>query len=383
MDMPFRIAKIIHHYIAGQISPEARIELILWLRESARHRKMFRDFCRGRYVEETSGEHRIFDATQGYLRFLRDKAHIDRYRLWRKIASVAAIFICLLEGGYWFNKMVKQEKSDTNTTASIGEPGRSRAILILGNGEKINLTDSLHFELIDQTTKITVQGDQIFYPVGNDSVNHSVNKIMVPRGGEYKLTLSDGTRVWLNAETKLTYPVNFDTDHREVEVIGEAYFEVAKDKYHPFIVKMEGMEVKVLGTSFNVKAYPNETKQTTLVEGMVQVSASGRMFEIRPGEQVCVEENGVAVRQVEALTFVAWKDRRFSFTDELLEDVVKKLERWYDVHFFIQNDILREIRFTGNLPKYENMDQVLKMLELTTSIRFVQKGRTVVVEKEY
>ena len=208
------------------------------------------------------------------------------------------------------------------------------------------------------------------------------NTITVPRGGEYQLTLSDGTRVWLNAETELKYPVAFVGEGREVMLKGEAYFEVAKNVSRPFVVKTEQLDIKVLGTSFNMKSYPSETQQVTLVQGKVEVRVGNYSRKLQPGEQLNYSSEGPEIRDVDVKAYTAWKDRRFVFNDDLLEEVIHKLGRWYDVEFFLRDAEVRKIRFTGNLPKYRNLDQVLNKLELTTHIRFVQNGRAIEVFAE-
>ena len=196
------------------------------------------------------------------------------------------------------------------------------------------------------------------------------------------LTLADGTQVWLNAETELKYPVAFADEVREVMLTGEAYFEVAKNVSRPFVVKAGQLDIKVLGTSFNVKAYPSETQQATLVQGKVEVCAGNYSRKLQPGEQLNYSSEGPEIRNVDVKAYTAWKDRRFVFNDDLLEEVIRKLGRWYDVEFILRDAEVREIRFTGNLPKYRNLDQVLNKLELTTHIRFVQDGRAIEVFAE-
>ena len=160
------------------------------------------------------------------------------------------------------------------------------------------------------------------------------------------------------------------------------YFEVAKNVSRPFVVKAGQLDIKVLGTSFNVKAYPSETQQATLVQGKVEVCAGNYSRKLQPGEQLNYSSEGPEIRNVDVKAYTAWKDRRFVFNDDLLEEVIRKLGRWYDVEFILRDAEVREIRFTGNLPKYRNLDQVLNKLELTTHIRFVQDGRAIEVFAE-
>ena len=245
------------------------------------------------------------------------------------------------------------------------------------------LGDTLRASLQESGAEIRIEGDRLGYAGADSLAAGAYNRVATPRGGEFRITLADGTQVWLNAESELSYPVAFAGGRREVELRGEAYFEVARDAARPFIVKTAAMDVRVLGTSFNVCAYPEEQAQATLVEGSVAVDDGREERVLEPGEQLSRDVDGtVAVRKVDTEAYGEWRNRRFVFEDDLLGTVLGKLERWYDVEFFIQQASLEELRFTGNLPKYENLEEVLRKLEQTTYIHFERNGRTVVVSEE-
>ena len=157
---------------------------------------------------------------------------------------------------------------------------------------------------------------------------------------------------------------------------------MTKDSLRRYTVRTGKMEGELAGTSFNLKADPEEFSQTTLVTGAVKVSAGEQQKNIRPGEQATLEEGKIIIREVDVEPYVAWKNQRFAFSDDLLEDVLRKLERWYDIGFVIRHTDIRKCRFTGNLPNYSNLGKVLEILELTTHIHFVQKVKVIVVEKD-
>lgn len=217
-----------------------------------------------------------------------------------------------------------------------------------------------------------------------DTVGRSVtwHTLEVPRGGEYRLELSDGTLIALNAESKIRYPNRFEGEERRVELEGEAFFDVMHQAGRPFIVSNERAQVRVLGTSFNLKAYPNERLQATLLAGCVMVDCGTESVSISPGEQLTWNGREWSVRQVDVTPYIAWREQRFVFDDELLEEVLGKLERWYDINVYIRYPSLKEIRYTGNLPKYEDIDKVLHLLELAAHVHFSLSGRTLFVEKE-
>lgn len=378
------IAGLIQRHLEGGLDTEEKRVLDEWLAESEHHREMFDGFCREEYLKEQIKAHAIFKVERGYQRFLGGKKQIDRRRIMRRVVGVAAGFvaICCVAGGILWNRF--QQTSGEETVGVVDEitPGRSCATLFLAGGQQIRLSDSL-FEQVEQpSAEIRIEGKQVNYQLQDTATVLVWNRMSVPRGGEYKLLLADGTQVWLNSESELKYPVAFTGNRREVMLKGEAYFEVLPDANKPFVVHTNRMDVRVLGTSFNVKAYEEETVQATLVTGSIEAEASGRKQVIVPGEQISWQDGQLQTRQVNVQAYIAWKEQRFVFDDELLETVVLKLARWYDVEFFIRNASVREVRFTGNLPKYENLNLVLEKLELATRIHFVQKGRTIVVEED-
>ena len=211
------------------------------------------------------------------------------------------------------------------------------------------------------------------------------NTLEVPRGAEYELILADGTHVWLNADTRLRYPTCFNTDERRVYLEGEAYFQVTKDTAHPFRVESEAQVVEVLGTQFNVYAYGHEERTyTTLVEGKVAVtaSASGQHVQLMPGQQASLGRQGgeIVVGEVNIQQVVDWKNGMFVFDDLSLEAILRKVARWYDVEVFYRNQQAKAIVFKGNLPRYGELPELLKVLENSSEVHFSLKGNTLIVE---
>ena len=381
-DYPFQIAVLIQKSIVGVLDDEERKQLADWLAESEEHQRMYEEFTRAGFLEKAREEHRLFSSGEGYLRFQSGKKKMNRLRIGRRWTAVAAVCALLVGVALAFFSRTQDGESDVQPVAETIKPGRASAVLTLSDGKQVLLSDSLAIRFKEQAADVRVQGKSLNYSMGDSGIFEGYNTITVPRGAEYQLTLSDGTRVWLNAETELKYPVAFTGETREVVLAGEAYFEVSKNRDFPFVVKSEKLEIKVLGTSFNVKAYPLETQQATLVEGKVKVNAGSHSRELQPGEQLNYLSGNPEVRKVDVRAYIAWKDQRFVFNDDLLEEVMRKLGRWYDVAFVLRDTDVREIRFTGNLPKYKDLEQVLDKLELTTHIRFERNGRTIEVFAE-
>lgn len=207
--------------------------------------------------------------------------------------------------------------------------------------------------------------------------------LRIPKGGEYKIVLDDGTEIWLNSASELKYPAHFVGNERRVQLTGEAYFQVARNEAAPFIVETRDMDVKVLGTSFNVSVYEDEEScHATLVEGRVEVNdkVNGEKVVLTPGKQALLRGGEMTVREVNTKLYTLWRLDRFTFASEDMEGVIRKLSRWYNVDFFFANSSMKQKRFTGSLPKYADISQVLKMIEMTTDIKFEIKEHTIMIQ---
>ncbi|WP_439183325.1 FecR family protein [Carboxylicivirga taeanensis] len=309
----------------------------------------------------------------------------------RWVAYAAAIVLPLLlvwSAYNWSNKApieggVALEQSGI-------QPGGSKAVLYLANGNQIEL-DMVGNQVIeeDDGTLIETTNQEIKYNEagGQTAAQGSSlkNTIFIPRKGEFTLTLADGTKVWLNSETTLEYPTQFGADKREVNLTGEAFFEVTKDAARPFIVNVKGVAVKVLGTSFNVQAYGKEnTVTTTLVTGKVmlesQLNKAHQEVILQPGMQSIIsEQEKIVINQVDPLLYAAWKDGEFRFENKPLEEILESLQRWYDVEIVYENQAMKTKRFTGDLKRYAEINTHLDMISLTTNVQFEIKNHIVYV----
>ncbi|MDQ7949920.1 MAG: FecR domain-containing protein, partial [Pedobacter sp.] len=302
-----------------------------------------------------------------------------------KIAAALAVIFSVSIYFYLHRKM----EIPVTTSISYGSninPGGNRAFLTLADGRKINLDDARIGKLAQQGSAMVSKADdgQLIYDLAANpsATTISYNAIETPRGGTYQVVLPDGTKVWLNAGSKLTFPTVFAGMQRKVQLVGEAYFEVAKDKQRPFLVASGNQTVQVLGTHFNVSAYPDENNiRTTLLEGSVKVSNVGTNQSelLVPGQQARVKDNGpILVSAVNTGNAVAWKNGLFSFSDDNIEDVMKKVSRWYDIEVVYKGNITKE-GFVGSVSRYEKIAEVLSTLELTGLVHFKVEGRRVTV----
>jgi hypothetical protein len=201
------------------------------------------------------------------------------------------------------------------------------------------------------------------------------NTLKIPRGGAYSLQLSDGTKVMLNSDSRLKFPQSFSGDTREVYLEGEGFFQVAKDTAKPFIVHCEEYAVRVLGTTFNISAYRNdEVSMTTLVEGRVNIECGNTVVALTPGLMATVADSKVTTREVNVDSYISWTKDQFSFSEERLEDLLKKISRWYDVEFLFDDDEIRDYKFSGFMPRYESITNLFEILEQSANVSFVRKN---------
>jgi transmembrane sensor len=305
--------------------------------------------------------------------------------------TAAAIFVIFGSVFLYQNQtnQVSIKATDNNVITKI-VPGGNKATLTLSNGSKVALTSAKNGQIANQFGTIvtkTADGKLVYQNSSSSTENTNIyNVIETPKGGQYQVALPDGTKVWLNAASSLRYSLTFNGNERKVELTGEAYFEVAKDKTRPFKVYSSGQVVEVLGTHFNINTYSNESSvRTTLLEGSVKVtSLSAKTYAmIRPGQQSIIRNANklIKVENVDMDESVAWKNGYFMFNGEQLESILRKISRWYDVDIEYQNEELKREVFSGTLSRYSSVSQVLKKLELTQSVHFKTEGRKIIVTK--
>ncbi|WP_170150685.1 FecR family protein [Marinifilum flexuosum] len=294
--------------------------------------------------------------------------------------KIAAVLILTIGSTLFFSNLLD------NNVSSVINPGKQQAILITSDGERYQLDEEVIIKEGD--VFISNKTQELIYQKKSNITKSQLtyNTIIIPKGGEYKLTLMDGTRIWLNSNSKLRFPSEFGSGIRKVELKGEAFFEVAKDSVHPFVVNANKAQVKVLGTSFNVNAYLDLNEiVTTLVEGKVEVSDTlfGNKVKLLPNEQYRFNKsNGKTLKQVvDTEIYTAWKDGRFVFENESLEDIMIRLSRWYNVEVSFLNESVKELRFSGDLTRYDNIDQILELIEVTQKVKFTIKDRALWVEE--
>jgi transmembrane sensor len=320
---------------------------------------------------------------------IQHKTHKHTYaKLWKIAAAVVTVSICVTL--YMLNR---PDVKPTNTIAKQKlvkqaiVPGTDVAVLTLGNGKKILLNASAKGQLavLGNTVITKNAAGQISYHIKNNAADAytpiTYNTIETPTGGQFKITLPDGSDVWLNAASSLTYPSRFEGNERHVELHGEAYFEIAKNKNAPFTVKAESVNIKVLGTHFNVMAYKDEPSiKTTLLEGSVSLSSNKAHKFLVPGEQAVTSAtaDNITINKVNVEDAIAWKNGYFSFRKENINAAMNKIARWYNVSIEYRGPISNKT-LGGSVARTEDINVLLDYLELTGIAKFDIEGRRIIV----
>lgn len=310
--------------------------------------------------------------------------------IWYSAAAAAAVLL-VLSGLYFFNDhkdgsfQNRMAKTTLENKVNDIQPGRQAATLILANGSKIDLDGAVQGEIAKQKgVLITKTADgKLVYTISDSEANTTeFNTLSTVKGQQYQVILPDGSKVWLNAASSLTYPANFaNLKNRMVQLSGEAYFEVAKDKSHPFIVKTEQQQVEVLGTHFNINSYDDEkATTTTLLEGSVKVLDGKGESVLLPGQQSALAKNRIEISKADVNETIAWKNGDFIFNNEEFGSILRQLSRWYNVEI-VDNGQHEDLRLSGTISRSKNISTVLKALEVTGEVKFKIEGKTVIVEK--
>lgn len=384
-----RISFLLHRYIDNTCSAKELRELFQLLEDEDNNeplqqqlRQLWQNTSPGQYHTDAQWD-------QLYESMMRKKAEktnsIPKRNFTRPIAAAALLFLLFAGTFFYYQQDNRQhtlsKQASTNTELV---PGSNKAILTLANGTKVSLDDASNGKVSNQAgvqlTK-TASG-QLIYHLQNNSASSKIsfNTIETPRGGQYQLILSDGTKIWLNANSSMKYPISFSKTERLVELKGEGYFEVAKNKKAPFKIISNNQVIEVLGTHFNVNSYPDEPHtKTTLIEGAVKVSGrSSQVYVLlKPGEQSSFHTNKFEVKRVDTESAVAWKNGYFTFDKSTLESIMRQVSRWYDVEVNYQDNTVKEQVFSGNISRFENASQVLAILELTGLVHFKVEGRRI------
>lgn len=330
------------------------------------------DFLAGKWKE-----YRLYSSQEAYRRFLEQ---VRPHNVWKKAISAGIAASVLLLLGTWILWPGQQAEITVVAEETVIEPGVKKALLKLADGSTVNVRgDSMHVETLNGV-KIAYADGAISYRAEEEIKELVYNELIVPVAGECFITLDDGTRVWMNSDSKLKYPVRFTGEERKVFLEGEAYFDVVKDG-KPFIVNTSLGDIRVLGTSFDVKAYRQEKQMlATLVSGKISFQDGAENVELTAGEQIVVAEGKEIVkRQVDVMEYVGWKEGWYVFKNQPLETIMTDLCRWYGVAVFYQNAGLKQVTFTGNLRRYDTINTFMEVLKRTGDVKYNINGNTIIL----
>ena len=389
MHLPEDITVLIEKYLNGTISTEERLQLDQWYGSLADDEAALPVSSEDEKDINERLQHRVFNTITTLYRNHTRRSFFRGWQLPVIAASVILILVSVAVYYYMYSgKLPGAPLAKKRSPATDIVPGGNRALLTLADGSTIVLDSASNGMLSRQgNVKVLKLDNGLLSYTGQgmkkDEYNETVfNTISTPRGGQYHVTLSDGTEVWLNAASSISFPVAFTAAERNVSITGEAYFEVAHDRHRPFKVKINDSEIEVLGTHFNVNAYEDEaTVKTTLLEGKIRQTAKDGAFQktLLPGQQSRIYKNGEmsVSADVDTGEAVAWMQGNFQFRSADLRAVLRQVSRWYDVDIEYKGNV--DLHFTGQLPRSENASTLFENLALTGEVHFRIEGRKVIV----
>lgn len=399
----YQDATLMKKSLSGEADERELKELEQRLAESPELRKIYSQLQETENLKVAFDEYKHYSSKEAYQVFLHEtqqrELNTPKRKLFRMWWYSAAAVVVLAVGVSFYMLNNHLPADEVLVETALINPGTSQAKLTLPDGSVIDVAK--------KDVDVVVAGVQVRYKQGvlsyqptitspqqqqqeqqeqdqqsdEQQISESNQQLVIPRGGENTVILSDGTTVHLNAGSKLTYPVCFRGKSRTVLLEGEAYFDVARDEKHPFVVQTRFGEVTVLGTAFNVNAYNDASAcYTTLVNGKVSFSTSNqKTITLSPGEQAVVSAGGVKKRSVNLEEYTGWVSGMYVFNNRSLEEIMKTFERWYDIQVYYETSALRSITYSGNLKRYGSVNSFLDALELTGDLTYKVNGRKVLI----
>lgn len=379
------LARKISKYLLHQREPSNHQDVENWGKQGNKQQQLLDELNQKHYFAQKAAKRKEVEEKYTWDDFVATQRKKARRRKIQFMRYAASIILILAAGSgilvYYFPK----PEMPVVTVAPILIPGSMKASLVLGDGKEISLNDQLTITEKDGTIIRNNESGELAYQKRTEQdTTLQYNTLRVPRGGEYRLTLADGTKVWINSESELSYPTQFSANKREVYLKGEAYFEIAPNKQQPFFVNSNRILVRATGTAFNVMAYQDEPElQVTLVEGGVNIEENLKVIsKLTPNHQFSLNKaNGqFSVISVDPRSATVWKNGRFYFDNEMLASIIRKLSRWYNVEIQCVDPEITQYKFSGEIRKYEDASQVLNMLKLTNEITYtIQPDKKIII----
>lgn len=374
------IAKLIQKFLRGQETAAERDSIEHWRKSDDRNDKLIEDLRDAKNIEEDLNFFAGLDEDQAWQKIRQESA--EGKKKWTVVRAVAMLLL-VLGAALIYNLQKETIDSGGVQLTSIKRdisPAQQGALLVLADGSVMPLADSnktIDPKIVALGSKQNTRDDDM--PA--ETVRLQFNTLVVPKGNFYKLTLEDGTLVWVNASSQLKFPVKFKNDERRVILEGEAYFEVAHDAQRPFFVESRGSEVKVLGTHFNINAYSHNVR-TTLSSGKVQVSHSGNIIVLEPGEYANIVSGQLSKGKADLEHDLSWHNNQFYFKKETIAEIASTLSKWYDIQVRFKKGVSLNKVYTGNFKRDVKLSEVLEMLTYVCDLKFELRGNELIVENK-
>ena len=381
----FQVSRWIYQDFIGNLSDKNREALEAWRKAHPDNECTYQALHDRLRLSKNLSQLKVSDIERplaDMYRRIRAEEQRQRFRqFWQWMSAAAMVAICI--GSFYLVWEWKHSAVVVPETPTVAV-GEGRVVLRLGDGSLVGLdtlTGSVRQGCVEASK---TDKRRLSYAIGNQEKGKEdvlvYNEVIVPKSGSFSLVLADGTSVWVNAESRLRYPVAFAGGERKVYLEGEAYFAVAKDTLHPFVVETGKMDVAVLGTQFNVSTYRVDgCCETTLVEGSVEVRdrLTDKRVMLSPNEQARLRDGNFVVREVDARLYTSWISGKFYFEREPLEEIAAQMERWYDVSFFFMREDLKQEEFTGVILRDYTLEEMLGVIAKTTDMEFTVNGKAV------
>lgn len=343
-------------------------------------------------MERLKTDERFLPRYQAYRQVNREKAWqtfcrrtgipLRRRLVMRRVLQYAAVVLIALGTGLYFLNRPAEEQP----TLAISAPPEGKAVLTLADGRTVSLDEASDSLSLPQVANATVGQAQIVYRQSDDrEASQQYNTLATDKDGEFRIELPDGTRVHLNASSRLTYPLAFEDDRRVVRLEGEAYFEIAKDAARPFFVQTGEVQVQQFGTSFNLRAYTGREVEVVLVEGSVQVQAPGQTYTMQPGELTAYNptDGTLTSQPVNTSFYTAWHTGRLQFEEAPLGDIMTVLSRWYDVQVRYGDEAIKALQFSGRITRHDNLLNILELMVYTQDMTFtIEDEHTILIQSK-
>lgn len=378
-----KIAHLIIGDLSGFLNETEREELQAWLKQSPEHRAVYEKILSDRHLRKRLIRYQQIDPARAYRDFKKRIRQTNRIRLRSYLKYAAFLFVLLAITGITTYILLTYQ----GNTGILESNRTQQAILILDDGTNITLNQSASTSRLLQTSVSANETDSgIVYGQKPADGQLRYNTLVTPRGGEYTVILSDGTKVHLNSSSELKYPVVFSPSNREVFLKGEAYFTVSQDKERPFIVHTEDLKIRQYGTSFNINSYDPETVRVVLVKGSIGISIPESEKEqlVEPAQlaEFHKKENKLTIKDVDIASYVSWHEGQLVFDDMPLHDIAVTLSNWYDVDIIISDPQLQNLHFTGSVNRSEPVKDILDAIQQAVEVKIAIKDQSIYISKQ-